>query len=311
MIPITEIDRIKRQVAIADLLTDRGIQPVSQSGGELVYRSPLRDDMHPSFYVNIKENVFKDHVVHEHRGDIVRLVQLLDKVNFTTAVQILRDFEGQLTQPSFFLSGHSLESNSSTDQIREVKLLQTPCLLGYVESRGIGVSIARTYLREVHYHHNDKYLYAVGLPNDRDGFALRNGVGCKRNIGPSDITTLAGKQPDGMTANVFEGSFDFLSALQHYGQAIPTYSTYILNSVTNMSRLLRCIGKYSLINVYFDHDKAGQDALQTLIAHNLPAIDRSELYTGYNDFNEYLLSTKNSCSRPPSRDIENAQKKAR
>lgn len=294
MISTSEINRIKQQVAIADLLASRGIQPVSQTGGELAYRSPLRNDSSPSFYVNQQKNVFKDMVVEEHRGDIIRLVELLDGLSFSAALCALQTFVGQPDHPRFFLSGSSLKEPNSAERIREVKLLQNPALLRYVESRGISVANARAYLREVHYSHKSRYLYAVGFPNDRDGYALRNGVGCKRNIGHSAISTLVGSTVSSPVANLFEGTFDFLSALEYFSQQVPTYPTYVLNSVSNLNQLISHLGSYRRINVYFDLDAAGQKAYETLLTRGLPVRDCSGIYQGYNDFNDFLTSRPRS-----------------
>ena len=82
--------------------------------------------------------------------------------------------------------------------------------------------------------------------------------------------------------------FDFLSALEYFDQRVPTFPTYVLNSVSNLSRLLNQLGQYARINVYFDRDNAGRDAFGTLQEHNLPVSDRSGLYQGHNDFNQFL-----------------------
>lgn len=84
--------------------------------------------------------------------------------------------------------------------------------------------------------------------------------------------------------------FDFLSALEYFDQRVPTFSTYVLNSVSNLSRLLNLLGQYIRINVYFDRDNAGWDAFGTLSRHNLPVFDHSGLYKGHDDFNQFLLS---------------------
>ncbi|QDK81260.1 hypothetical protein EXU85_22670 [Spirosoma sp. KCTC 42546] len=293
MIPTAEIDHIKKSIGIIDVLASRGIMPVSQAQNELTYHSPLRNDQKPSFHVNTQDNVFKDVVVHEHRGDVIRLVQLLDGVSFSMAMQTLRQFDSLLEQPSFFLSGSIAQSlPASKDKIREVKLLQNPALIRYVESRGISIAIARMYLREVHYSHNSRYLYAVGFTNDSEGYALRNGVGCKRNIGPSDITTLSGSAVETTynACNVFEGFFDFLSCLVYYGVQAPKCTTYVLNSVANVHRLLPTLTKYTKINVFFDNDKAGKGCLDTLQQHFPTVYDCSSLYTRHNDFNDFLTN---------------------
>jgi len=145
----------------------------------------------------------------------------------------------------------------------------------------------------VHYSHNGRNLYALGFRNGKDGFALRNRwtgkdgkvYQTKRNIGPAWFTTIEGKKS--AAVNVFEGFFDFLSALDYYGLTVPNCTTIVLNSTTNFDAALPTLTKYPQVNAYFDNDTSGANTLGKLRASGLIVIDRSTLYSGFKDFNEF------------------------
>ncbi|WP_460971717.1 toprim domain-containing protein [Spirosoma migulaei] len=297
----TEQLNVLKGVSIVDFLASRGILPVSQQGGQLLYHSPLRNDQTASsFWVHPAKNTFIDFVVAEHKGDVIRLVQLLDSCDFLTAVQTLECWKKLTGTPSFFLSGQNTSNSMAAkkkDIVKAVKLLASKPLMHYVESRGISYPIARMYLREVYYHHQQKPLFSIGFANDKEGFAIRRnpwtdqgGINHepkmpKFNLGPAWYTTIEGKQAG--IVNVFEGVFDFLSALEYYQQPTPANTTIVLNSTKNIESALPVLQSFSRINAYVDRDTAGQATLERLRDHSIQVVDRSNIYAGYKDFNEY------------------------
>ena len=63
----------------------------------------------------------------------------------------------------------------------------------------------------------------------------------------------------------------------------------ILNSVSNVNKAVPLLKGYDTINCYLDNDNAGTTALAELTAiYGSTVIDRSTLYSGFNDLNEYL-----------------------
>ena len=63
----------------------------------------------------------------------------------------------------------------------------------------------------------------------------------------------------------------------------------ILNSVSNVNKAVPVLKGYNIINCYFDNDNAGETALAELTAiYGSTVFDRSTLYSGFNDLNEYL-----------------------
>ena len=86
---------------------------------------------------------------------------------------------------------------------------------------------------------------------------------------------------------VFEGFIDYLSALTL--GIITGADAIILNSVSNVNKAVPVLKDYSIINCYLDNDNAGETALAELAAiYGSTVIDRSTLYSGFNDLNEYL-----------------------
>ena len=88
---------------------------------------------------------------------------------------------------------------------------------------------------------------------------------------------------------MFEGFIDYLSALTL--GIINGVDAIILNSVSNVNKAIPVLKGYDTINCYLDNDTAGTTALAKLTAiYGSTMIDRSTLYSGFNDLNEYLVN---------------------
>lgn len=84
---------------------------------------------------------------------------------------------------------------------------------------------------------------------------------------------------------------DFLSAAT---LGLEKGDCLVLNSVANVEKAMKHLDGYGRIDCYLDHDAAGRRTLKTLKGHYGERIcDRSALYDGCKDLNEYLqLTTK-------------------
>ncbi len=292
MFTASQIEIIKA-VSIVDYLQYIGHNPVKESNGQLVYFSPKNTEANPSFFVNPTKNVFADYSGPGERGDVVRLVQYLTGCNFTEAVKTLQSFDpSQLDRPpvAFSFSGQQQPKDPNTQTggivVTDVRPLQSGALLQYVARRGISKEIAQTYLKEVHYMNNGKSgFYAVGFGNDKGGYALRS-KSFKCSAAPNWITTI--EAANGGVVNVFEGFFDFLAACVFFGRPTPHNTTIVLNSTSNLNNALERLKAAKKVNVFLDNDKSGKETLQRIEAINPNTGDRSHIYAGYNDFNEYL-----------------------
>ena len=88
-----------------------------------------------------------------------------------------------------------------------------------------------------------------------------------------------------------EGFMDFLSAAT---LGLETGDCLVLNSISNVEKAMRYLDGYGRIDCYLDRDEAGRRTLEMLKGHYEERVcDRSALYDGCKDLNEYLqLTTK-------------------
>ncbi len=73
----------------------------------------------------------------------------------------------------------------------------------------------------------------------------------------------------------------------------------------NVNKAIPVIKDYTVINCYLDNDNAGETAVAELTAiYGSTVIDRSTLYSEFNDLNEYLT---HQCFTIKLNDYENRQ----
>ena len=108
-------------------------------------------------------------------------------------------------------------------------------------------------------------------------------------ISPKDISIRRIRDGPSAECAVFEGFIDYLSALK---LGIIGTDAIILNSVSNVNKAIPHLRDYNAIHCYLDNDVAGKIALGQLTKRfGTKVIDRSTLYSGYNDLNEYLTTS--------------------
>jgi hypothetical protein len=279
-----------KQYKITYYLQSLGFEPVKSVGKELVYYSPKTEEKTPSFFVNPSKNVFFDYSSNE-RGDVIRLVQYLQGLDFTTACNHLEKIGNGLVNPfpenSFSFCGNEIISPKSpnTTIIKTVKPLQSNSLISYCESRKIPFHIAYKYLSEVHYTNNGKSYYSLGFKNDKGGYDLRN-QSFKGCTAPKGITTI--EIPESKIIYLFEGFFDFLSALAFFGTSKPLNTVIVLNSLTTLPQVKERLNNAEMIHTFLDRDCSGTKAVEKLRTDGMDVVDRSVIYEGYKDFNEFI-----------------------
>ncbi|MEA5402158.1 toprim domain-containing protein [Arcicella sp. DC2W] len=280
-----------KQFAIIDYLQSLGLEPVKSSGKELVYYSPKTNEKTPSFFVNPNKNVFFDYSSNES-GDIIRLVQYLNDFDFATACKHLETMGNgsifQSAENSFSFCRKSPESNANAISINTVKPLQANSLISYCEGRKIPFQIAYKYLKEVHYTNNKKSYYSLGFVNDMGGFELRN-QHFKGSSSPKGITTL--EVPESKDIYLFEGFFDLLSAFSFFGTYKSSNTIIVLNSIVNIDKAKERLKGADKVHCFLDRDTQGIKALEKL-SDSFQIVDRSNIYEGYKDFNEFLINNQ-------------------
>ncbi len=282
-----QIQALKQAISIVNYLSGKGICPISKSGIYFMYHSPLRNDSTPSFSVNPTKNTFYDLGNDSDKGNIIELVMRMERMSFVEACNFLdsQDLMKENENPLSLSSSQSPNNETKHYEVTAVKDLQHPALIRYVESRKITLHTAFSYLKEIHYKNAKGQFFGVGYQNERGGYIVRSEIMKKPiNLGHTDITIIG----IGITkkVSVFEGVFDFLSAVEYYG--LPTSTAIILNSVSNLNKAIPHLSKAEKIYTFLDNDDAGKKAIQKMRDTGLNISDQSIIYQGYKDFNDFL-----------------------
>lgn len=284
-----EIIAKARAVSITDYLASMGIQPVKTSGKSWIFNSPFREEKTASFHVYLSENRFHDFGDNSKGKNVIDLVQNLHGYSFSEAVEVLVGADLPISSIIPFV-GQIADKESDTSCINQILPLKYPALVKYCEDRRISFAVASKWFKEIHYTVNGKSYFGVGFQNDLGGYVTRNALmKHPNNIGIAGITTI--KSTNTNSIAIFEGYFDFLSAMEFYQRTEPTITVIILNSVSNLKQALPIIAQAEKVNLYLDNDKAGFKAIETIKTIANTVINHASIYEGYNDFNEFWAST--------------------
>ncbi len=282
----TEIDTM-RQISLADFLARLGHEPVRRSGNELWYRAPYRNERTPSFRVNVAKQLWYDFGLGKG-GDIFTLAgEFIRSGDFMEQVRFIADASNMVVDRSAFPTYQPKPTEPAFEGVEAVPLLRS-LLTDYLEERGIPYGIASRYCCRLNYGVRGKRYFAIGFPNVSGGYEIRSKLfkGC---VPPKDVSLIKPYDTAADVCSVFEGFMDFLSAAT---LGLETGDCLVLNSVSNVEKALKHLDGYRRIDCYLDRDEAGRRTLATLKGHYGERVcDRSALYDGCKDLNEYLQRT--------------------
>lgn len=266
-----------------------GHEPVRRCGDKLWYKSPLRQEYTPSFKVETTFNCWYDFGIGKG-GNIIDLAAEL--YQSTDMRHLLRCIADSCPVPSVQTVASTSITRHSAPSYENIRImpLGSHALVAYLQERDIPPEISKAHCQQIHYCCRGKRYYAVAFANESGGHEIRNRYfkGC---ISPKDISIRRIRDGPSTECTVFEGSIDYLSALT---LGIIGADAIILNSVSNVNRAIPHLRDYNTIHCYLDNDVAGKTALAQLTERfGTKVIDRSTLYSGCNDLNEYL-TTKNT-----------------
>ena len=221
------------------------------------YRPPLRQEQTPSFKVNTERNLWYDFGTGGH-GDIIDLVCTLNHCNFSEAMQHLGSSAERETTNFSFGGNKVTSSPASSLELLSVRPLTHPKLSEYISKRAVNLSVARKYFSEINYSVYGRPYFAIGFPNDKGGWELRNpfSKGC---IAPKAETTFAQGSEH---LQLFEGFMDFLSWQTIKPDAAS--DVVVLNSLAILSKVAPRLGRYQVVESLLDNDEAGRKALDVL-----------------------------------------------
>ena len=284
----TEIDAI-RQIPLADFLARLGHEPVRRSGNELWYSAPYRSERTPSFRVNVAKQLWYDFGLGKG-GDIFTLAgEFAQSVDFMEQARFIAKAANMVVDRSAFPTYQPKPAEPAFEGVEAVPLLRSP-LTDYLAERGIPYAVASHHCFRLNYGVRGKRYFAVGFPNMAGGYEVRSRhfKGC---IPPKDVSLVKLENTAADVCSVFEGFMDFLSAAT---LGLETGDCLVLNSVSNVEKAMKHLDAYGRINCFLDRDEAGRRTLDVLgKRHSGRICDRSALYDGCKDLNEYLqLTTK-------------------
>lgn len=274
-----------KSIPLATFLSQLGYEPTMRKGTRLWYLSPLRLEHTASFKVETTLNCWYDFGIGKG-GNIIDLAsEIYQSTDMRYLISCIADrcaVPPVQTVPSTSFQRHSAPSFQNISVVP----LSNRALVAYLQERGIPAHIAVANCQQIHYSCRGIRYYAVAFANQSGGFEIRNQYfkGC---IAPKDISIRKVRDGPSTECGVFEGFIDYLSALTL--GIINVADAIILNSVCNVNKAIPVIKDYTVINFYLDNDNAGTSALVELTKQfGSAVIDRSALYSGYNDLNEYL-----------------------
>ena len=287
-----DLSRIKRY-PIVEYLERKGIKPVRKTPTYAMYRSPLREETHPSFKVDTEKNLWIDYG--EGRGgSIIDLCMRMEGCTLSEAIRHLgqnapdngtyssrNGFAPNNTQPVMAVNG--------ARRLIEISDTLPPHFQEYLTKvRCINLEKAMPFLKCISYEVRGRRYQAIGFTNLSSGYELRDDMTFKGTIAPKDITPIFTDRAEPVC--IFEGFMDFLSFLSMKEEI--TNHCLVMNSVSNVARTIRYLNDRHLTHIrsFLDNDEAGRRAVQDFIKAGFHVEDMNIHYKDFKDLNDFHVS---------------------
>ena len=289
-----DLSRIKRY-PIVEYLERKGIKPVRKTPTYAMYRSPLREETHPSFKVDREKNLWIDYA--EGRGgSIIDLYMRLEGCTLSEAICRLGQNASDntahsysKTEPRIGLNQTTTRQASETRRLISISDTLPPHLQEYlIKERCINLKKATPFLKCISYEVRGRRYEAIGFANSSGGYELRDNHLFKGTVAPKDITPIF--EDRAQPVCLFEGFMDFLSFLSMKGEV--TNQCLVMNSVSNVARSIHYLNKRNITSVraFLDNDDAGRKAVQEFVNEGFKVEDMAVYYKDFKDLNEYHVS---------------------
>jgi len=287
-----DLSRIK-QYPIVEYLERKGVKPVRKTPTYAMYRSPLREETHPSFKVDTEKNLWIDYA--EGRGgSIIDLCMRMEGCTLSEAIHRLGQNASDNGTSSFlndFVPNNPQPVMAVNGARRLIGISDTlpPHFQEYLTKvRYINLEKAMPFLKCISYEVRGRRYQAIGFANLSGGYELRDDKTFKGTIAPKDITPIFTDRAEPVC--IFEGFMDFLSFLSMKEEI--TNHCLVMNSVSNVARTIRYLNDRHLthIRAFLDNDEAGRRAVQDFIKAGFHVEDMNIHYKDFKDLNEYHVS---------------------
>ena len=291
-----DLSLIKRY-SIVEYLERKGIRPVRKTSTYVMYRSPLREETHPSFKVDTEKNLWIDYA--EGRGgSIIDLCIRLEGCTLSEA--ICRLGQNALEHTAYCSCSSKRETSISPNQRKDITASGTrrltsisdtlpPHLQEYLKKeRCIDLEKATPFLKCISYEVRERRYEAIGFANSSGGYELRDNHLFKGTIAPKDITPIF--EDKAQPVCLFEGFMDFLSFLSMKEEV--TNQCLVMNSVSNVVRSIHYLNKRNITSVraFLDNDDAGRKTVQEFVNTGFKVEDMAVYYRDFKDLNEFHVS---------------------
>ena len=288
-----DLSRIKRY-SIVEYLERKGIKPVRRTPAYALYRSPLREETHPSFKVDTEKNLWIDYAEGKG-GSIIDLYMRLEGCTLSEAIRHLG--RNAPDDTAYSPQRECVHDTSKLGSIRQAVANGARRLIGIsntlplhlqkylTEERCINIEKSMPFLRCISYEVRGLHYQAIGFANQSGGYELRNNGSFKGTIAPKDITPIFTDRAEPVC--IFEGFMDFLSFLSMKEEIIS--HCLVMNSVSNVARSIRYLNdrQVSSIRTFLDNDEAGRRAMEDFVKAGFKVEDMSVHYRSFKDLNEY------------------------
>ena len=289
-----DLSLIKRY-SIMEYLERKGVRSVRRTPAYAMYRSPFREETHPSFKVDTEKNLWIDYA-ESRGGSIIDLCMRLEGCTLSEAICRLGQNVSGNTAHSYSspknetpICPKQKEMASGTRRLISMSDTLPPHLQEYLtKERCIDLEKAAPFLNCISYEVRGRRYEAIGFANSSGGYELRDNHLFKGTIAPKDITPIF--EDRAQPVCLFEGFMDFLSFLSMKGEV--TNQCLVMNSVSNVARSIHYLNKRNITSVraFLDNDDAGRKAVQEFVNEGFKVEDMAVYYKDFKDLNEYHVS---------------------
>lgn len=269
-------------ITLEEVLLSLGHLPTKQNEKEAWYLNPFANESQASFKLDKKLNLW--YLFSEGIGG--NNTDFMQKYQNATVKEVL-EWAAKQNFSSFQPQDFSLENPSKSYEILEIKKVQHPSLIQYLQARKL--ESQKSQLEEIHYKLNGRNYFGIGFKNDSGGYEIRN-PHIKICLGKKDVSTI---KNESSSIRIFEGFTDYLSFRILEKPLEKSPSDYlILNSVSMIKRTVELLKTYPNIELFLDNDRTGDDVTRILRNEFPNAQDGRILYQHYKDLNEFLTTSE-------------------
>ncbi|MFD1258578.1 toprim domain-containing protein [Mucilaginibacter terrae] len=288
-------------IPLTDILRTIGCEPADVCTSAFMYNSPFHDKQPLSLVVKPAENTWQDDAIAKGGNCLDFVILHLKSSNEDhTISDALRWLTNMVMQPIISKAPHKAAIVQLPGwQLKRTDPLEDLALIRYAEKRGIPFEVAYRHFVEayVQNRNNGERIYALGFKNEDGGCELRN-IYIKSCVAPKTITFKRGEVAKPKAIHLFEGSFDYLSALIRFPQYVGQHDCIILNSIACLELAYPYITGYGYQTLYswMDNDLQGRNTTKKITdfvksQEGLTHKPLNGFYRTYKDVNDWHQST--------------------